>query len=194
MAVHEVSLKEYKSKLSNNRLGLWLFLLSDAFVFAALLVTRFVLLGDTRPELNQGLGLGITALLLVSSFYMNRAETEMAHGNQKGFEKAILITFIIGLIFLVGVVGVEWQLAKSHGLTPDAGQAGAIFYVMTGFHAFHVITGILFIWIVYRNGKRGVYTAERHWGVEAAAVYWHFVDVAWIFFYPALYLMGTVIG
>ena len=64
--------------------------------------------------------------------------------------------------------------------------------MMTGMHAFHVITGLLFLGIVWRNGQRGLYTAEKHWAVEAAAVYWHFVDVVWIFFYPALYLIGTL--
>jgi len=48
--------------------------------------------------------------------------------------------------------------------------------------------------IVLRNGARGLYSQEKHWAVEAAAVYWHFVDVVWIFFYPALYLVGSVIG
>jgi len=64
---------------------------------------------------------------------------------------------------------------------------------MTGMHAFHVLTGVLFLIIILRNGVRGIYTAEKHWAVEAAAVYWHFVDVVWIFFYPALYLIGKVL-
>ena len=192
MTSHTTPLEEYKQKLSNNRLGLWLFVISDSFVFAGLLVTRFVLLGGNRPDLSQGLGLLVTAILLMSSFFMNRAETEMAHGNTKGFLNAILITFTLGVIFLLGVVGVEWQLAGRHGLSTSSGIDGAVFFVMTGYHAFHVLTGVFYVWVVYRNGRRGVYTAERHWGVEACAIYWHFIDVAWIFFYPALYLMGTV--
>ena len=52
--------------------------------------------------------------------------------------------------------------------------------------------GVLFLIVIVRNGLKGKYTAERHWGVEAAANYWHFIDVVWIFFYPALYLIGTV--
>lgn len=194
MATHKVTLKEYKSKLENNRLGLWLFLISDAFIFLGLLVTRFTLLGDSRPELNQFLGLIVTSVLLLSSFLMNRSETEMAQGNQEGFLKNLMGTLILGLVFLVGVVGVEWRIAASHGITPSSGADGAVFYVMTGFHAFHVLTGVLLLYVVYRNGKRGMYTQERHWAVEAAAVYWHFIDVVWIFFYPALYLIGTVIG
>lgn len=194
MTTHKVSLKEYKSKLENNRLGLWLFLVSDTFLFLGLLVTRFSLLKGTRPELNQFLGLAVTAVLLLSSFFMNRSETQMAHGNQEGFLKNLRGTLILGLVFLVGVVGVEWRLAAAHGVTPSSGPEGAVFYVMTGFHAFHVLTGVLLLFVVYRNGQRGLYSAERHWGVEAAAIYWHFIDVVWIFFYPALYLMGSVVG
>jgi len=62
------------------------------------------------------------------------------------------------------------------------GPMGAVFYMMTGMHAFHVLTGLIFLLIVWNNGRKNVYTAEKHWGVEAAAVYWHFVDLVWIFF------------
>jgi cytochrome c oxidase subunit 3 len=178
----------YKEKLSRNRLGLWLFIISDSFVFIGLFVTRFVLMPDTRPDLSQSLGLVITVMLLLSSFFMNRAETEMAHGNREGFLRSILITLVLGTIFLVGVVGVEWRIAH---FGPSDGAQGAVFYVMTGFHAFHVLTGVALLFIVWNNGRKGLYTAEEHWGVEAAAVYWHFIDVVWIFFYPALYLIGS---
>ncbi len=183
----------YAYKTGTNRLGLWLFLLSDSFVFGGLLVSRFNLLGFTRPHLNQILGLGVTVVLLVSSFFMNRAESMMAHGDKKGFLTSTLITIILGAGFVIGVVGVEWQLAAAEGIRASSLVDGGIFYMMTGMHAFHVLTGVIFLWIVYRNARKDVYSAERHWGVEAATVYWHFVDVVWIFFYPALYLIGSVI-
>ncbi len=189
---HDHDHHSYAWKLAANRLGLWLFLLSDSFVFGGLLVTRFNLLGLTRPELNQFLGLIVTAVLLVSSFFMNRAETQIALGNKKGFLISTALTFILGLGFLVGVVFVEWPSAAAEGLTASSGATGGVFYMMTGMHAFHVLTGLIFLVIVMRNGIRGVYTQEKHWGVEAATVYWHFIDVVWIFFYPALYLIGHV--
>ena len=182
----------YAFKTGTNRIGLWLFLLSDSFVFAGLLVSRFNLLGMERPHLNQFLGLIVTAVLLVSSFFMNRAETSMAHGDTKGFLNGIMITMILGLGFVLGVVGVEWQLAKLEEVIVNKDVIGGIFYMMTGMHAFHVLTGLIFLFIVWKNGRKGYYTAEQHWGVEAAAVYWHFVDLVWIFFYPALYLIGTI--
>ncbi len=180
-------------KTATNRLGLWLFLLSDSFVFGALAVARFNLLGLTRPALNQYLGLTVTCVLLLSSFFMNRAEASMEHGDRRGFIIGMVATLILGLVFVAGVLGVEWPSAIAEGVTPSANAAGAIFFMMTGMHALHVVTGLIFLGIVLRNGTRGVYSTEKHWGVEAAAVYWHFVDVVWIFFYPALYLIGKLI-
>ncbi|HAX68485.1 MAG TPA: heme-copper oxidase subunit III [Anaerolineae bacterium] len=188
----------YRYKTGTNRIGLWLFLLSDAFVFAGLMVMRANLLGMTRPHLNQTLGLVVTAVLLVSSFFMNRGETAMKHGDVKAFMNNTLVTFVLGLGFFLGVVFVEWRIAAHEGLTasfgnPSVGPVGGVFYMMTGMHAFHVLTGLIFLGVVWNNARKGVYSAEQHWGVEAAAVYWHFVDLVWIFFYPALYLIGTAV-
>lgn len=181
----------YAYKLATNRLGLWLFFISDSFVFGGLMIARINLLGLTHPHLEQTVGLVVTAILLISSFFMNRAETAMAHGDRKQFVISTAITLVLGILFLVGVVGVEWQIAP---FGPSDGPQGAVFYSMTGFHAFHVLTGVIFLAIVLRNGLRGRYSPEKHWGVEACAIYWHFVDVVWIFYYPALYLVGTVIA
>lgn len=183
------SVTDYQRRLATNRLGLWLFIVSDTFVFGGLMVSRFYLLGDRRPELNATLGLIVTSVLLISSFFMNRAEVSMAHGDRKGFITSTAITLVLGVAFLAGVVGVEWQTAP---FGPADGPEGAVFYMMTGMHAFHVLTGVLFLTVILLNGLKGRYTAERHWAVEAAANYWHFIDVVWIFFYPALYLIGTL--
>src|SRR4030043_1180896 len=184
-----VDRESFAYKLSTNRMGLWLFLISDSFIFGGLMISRINLLGLTRPELIQALGLVVTIVLLISSFFANRAEVSMEYGDHKGFLRSITITLSLGILFLVGVVGVEWQLAP---FGPETNLAGAVFYVMTGFHAFHVLTGVIFLIIVLRNGLRGLYSAEKHWAVEASWVYWHFFDVVWFFFSPALYLIGTL--
>jgi len=196
-AEHEGGHDSYEYKSGTNRLGLWLFLVSDTFVFGGLMVMRINLLGLTHPDLSQFLGLGVTSVLLISSFFMNRGETMIKNGDRKGFLNNTLITFILGLGFLIGVVFVEWRLAAHEGLIasfgdPAKGPVGAVFYMMTGMHAFHVLTGLIFLAIVWNNGRKGLYD-EKHYPVEAAAVYWHFVDVVWIFFYPALYLIGAAI-
>jgi len=186
----DVDRESYAYKLATNRLGLWLFLISDSFIFGGLMISRINLLGLTRPELLQVLGLAVTVVLLISSFFANRAEVSMAYGHRRQFILSLTVTLSLGILFLIGVVGVEWQLAP---FGPETNLAGAVFYVMTGFHAFHVFTGVIFLAIVLRNGLRGLYSAEKHWAVEASVVYWHFIDVVWFFFYPALYLIGTLV-
>ena len=206
-AEHEGDHDSYAYKTGTNRLGLLLFLVSDSFVFGGLMMMRLNLLGLTRPHLSQALGLFVTAVLLISSFFMNRGETLLHNGNRKGFLNNTLITFILGLGFLLGVVLIEWHTVSAiadpilhlfgepeglEPLKPSSGPAGAVFFMMTGMHAFHVLTGLIFLAIVWVNGRRGLYD-EKQYPVEAAAVYWHFVDVVWIFFYPALYLIGTAL-
>jgi cytochrome c oxidase subunit 3 len=188
----EVDDASYDYKAGTNRLGLWLFLVSDTFVFAGLMIMRINLLGLTRPALNQTLGLAVTAVLLISSFFMNRGETMIHNGNRKGFLRNTAVTFVLGLGFLLGVVLVEWRLAIHEGITPGSSPAGAAFFMMTGMHAFHVFTGLILLAIVWINGRKGLYDVKNY-PVEAAAVYWHFVDVVWIFYYPALYLIGTAV-
>jgi len=189
MSAVTTTLAEYRHQLRNNRLGLWLFFVSEAFMFAGLLVSRFYLWGNTRPDLDQFLGLIVTVVLLISSFFMNRAEMAIAHDDRKEFSRSLLITAALGILFLVGVVGFEWQ---GH-IRPTDGAFGAVLYGMTGMHALHVVSGIIFILIVWNNGRKGHYSAERHWGVEACAIWWHYVDLVWVFFYPALYLIGHVV-
>src|SRR5215211_1248651 len=118
----------YDYKAATNRLGLWLFLISDTFVFAGLMIMRVNLLGLSRPELNQFLGLGVTSVLLLSSFFMNRGETLIHNGDRKGFLNNTAVTFLFGLGFLLGVVFVEWRLAIEEGLTPSSGPAGSLFH------------------------------------------------------------------
>jgi cytochrome c oxidase subunit 3 len=177
-----------QGRLRFNRLGLWLFLVTEVFMFGGFLVMRFHLWGNTRPELDQALGLIVTSILLVSSYFMNRAEMAVAHDDRPNFLWSLALTGLLGALFLVGVVGFEW---RGH-VRPTDGVYGAVLYGMTGMHALHVLTGLVIIFFIWRNGRRGRYSSHDYWGVEFCAIYWHFVDVVWVFFYPALYLIGTV--
>lgn len=198
---HEVP---YSTQLRSNRLGLWLFLFSEMFLFGALFTARFVLWGNTRPDLSQEIGLLATAILLFSSYFMYRSEIGAAYGDRTKFLRNALLAALLGTIFLVMVVVMEWNVfgleAELYGielfgnLRATDGVYGGVFYAMTGMHAIHVASGIVLILIIWWNGRRGFYTPERHWGVEGAAIYWHYVDVVWVFFYPALYLMGRAVG
>jgi cytochrome c oxidase subunit 3 len=183
-----------KEQLRHNRLGLWLFFVSEAFLFGGLLAVRFYLWGEHRPELDQFIGLLVTSVLLVSSISMNIAEKGMEHGDRRTFSIGMILTAILGTIFLLGVMVFEWGLFpaiyEGH-LSPSENVYGAVVFAMTGMHALHVISGVIFILIVWNLGRKGHFSPDSHWGVESCAIYWHYVDLVWIFFYPALYLIGT---
>jgi cytochrome c oxidase subunit 3 len=133
---------------------------------------------------------------------VNRAESGMAHDDRKTFSVWMLIAAFLGTLFFIGVVFMEWNIfgleAEIAGvelfghLKPTDGVFGGVFFAMTGMHALHVLSGIILLLIAWNNGRKGHFSSEKHWGVEAAALYWHYVDVIWVFFYPALYLIGNV--
>jgi cytochrome c oxidase subunit 3 len=194
MAVGELELEAHREghaaheeahRPAMNQLGLWFFFLSECFLFAALLSARLFLVGFNEPrEVNQALGLTITMILIASSFTAYMSECGMARGDRAAFLRYILATMFLGAVF-AGGVAVEWSTAEFSVHSPY----GTAFFSMTGLHASHVISGVFLLGLVALQGSRGHYSKESHWGVEAAIKYWHFVDVVWVFFYPALYLI-----
>lgn len=201
--------ESYQIQTRRNRMGFWLFFLSESFLFGGLLVARYYLWGNTRPSMEdtvigpltisyQIIPLAITAVLLLSSFFMNRAEVAIANDDRKTFSRSILLTTLMGLIFLLGVLVFEWgwktvdgQLVLGRHISPTDGVFGAVLYGMTGMHALHVLSGLVLLMLVWNLGRKGHFSPEKHWGVEATAIYWHYVDLVWVFFYPAIYLIGV---
>ena len=96
-----------------------------------------------------------------------------------------------GALFLAGQ-GYEWALLYDEGITAST-TFGAPFFTVTGVHGTHVFVGLIWASLVLIHALSGAYSSEREHGVEIFGLYWHFVDVVWVFFYPALYLMGTVV-
>lgn len=172
-------------QMALNRLGLWFFFLSETFLFGLLAAARFYLNGTETPEhLNQELGLVVTGILLLSSLTAYRAETAITHGNRGHAQVMLLATIALGLVF-AGGVAYEWSIAE---FDPSDGF-GTSFFSMTGMHAAHVITGVFFLILAYRLVARGSFGPGDSWGITAIVMYWHFVDIVWVFFYPTLYLL-----
>jgi cytochrome c oxidase subunit 3 len=191
MSTHASEITTKLQSLTVNRLGLWLFLVSDASFFIALISSRFFVYGtDTPSEINQFLGLGLTVLLLLSSLTAYRAEVGAELGNRTMMTRNILLTIAIGVIFLVGV-GFEWYIALGHEVTWPSKPYGTVLFTLTGVHATHVLTGLLALAVVYFLKRKSIIIGpENSWAVEGAVKYWHLVDVAWVFIYPTLYLVN----
>lgn len=169
-----------------NRLGLWIFMISETFLFSAVISARFITSGTAKPEhLNQALALFLTCVLLVSSISAYLAESAMACGNRRVFLNATRVTVVLGLGFLVGVL-FEWREALEF-FPPDT-IYGSSFVALIGLHSFHVLTGVLALGVVLNLGAIGHFGPEDDWPVEGTVKYWHFVDLMWVIIYPTLYL------
>ncbi len=128
-----------------------------------------------------------TMLLLLSGTTVTWAHHSLIEGDRKGLVRGLACTVVLGLLFTT-CQAIEYSDApfKFNG----GGIYPSIFFLATGFHGFHVIVGTIFLFVCLMRARAGQFTPERHFGFEAAAWYWHFVDVVWLFLFVAVYLWG----
>ncbi|MEQ9559803.1 MAG: cytochrome c oxidase subunit 3, partial [Rhodospirillales bacterium] len=127
-----------------------------------------------------------TLILLTSGATVTVAHHAIRHGDNKMCARWLVYTVILGMIF-TGFQAYEYHHAAfglKDGIYPST------FYLATGFHGFHVIVGTTFLLVCLFRASKGHFTAEKHIGFEAAAWYWHFVDVVWLFLFIAVYWWG----
>ncbi|NOT42252.1 MAG: cytochrome c oxidase subunit 3 [Alphaproteobacteria bacterium] len=128
-----------------------------------------------------------TLVLLTSGTTVTWAHHAVQTGDQKGAINGLGITILLGMLF-TALQAYEYV----HAAFPFAGNVyGATFFMATGFHGFHVIVGTIFLIVCWFRARAGHFTPERHFGFEAAAWYWHFVDVVWLFLFASIYVWGA---
>lgn len=175
----------------NLSFGFPVFLLSESIIFVSFFVTYALLRWKNPNWFPPGVtGLDVpraainTVILVASSGVIYLAERALDRHKLIKFRRLWLLTAALGVIFLVGQV-IEWR-NMPFGL--DAGLAGATFYLLTGFHGLHVLSGvILLLYMYFRSLIPGNYTAG-HQGVSAVSLFWHFVDAIWIILFGLLYI------
>jgi heme/copper-type cytochrome/quinol oxidase subunit 3 len=179
------------------KIGMWVFLISDAFSFAGLLIAMGILRSGRPQWAQQGepaLALGFTALLtflLVSTSLTNvLAWAAAVEGRRRATAALLAVTALGGVLFLVGQYQ-EWFGLWGPGLIEEGLVFGrsaraSTFYVITGYHGLHVLVGVLYITTVLAQYVRGRATAHH---VELLGLYWCFVDFVWIFVFSFVYLM-----
>lgn len=145
-----------------------------------------------EPLSPWGLPLINTLVLLLSGTTVTWAHHAIQHGDQKGLVQGLLITIILGAFF-TALQAVEYAEALSLGMFKFSGGGiyGASFFMATGFHGLHVIIGTIFLTVCLFRALAGHFTPDRHFGFEAAAWYWHFVDVVWLFLFAFIYVLGN---
>lgn len=183
---------------TNPKLGIWLFLASEIMLFGALF-SSYVLLrvnagaewGEHAARLNLPLATFNTAILITSSITMVYAWLQLLLKDLGRYRLYMGLTILLGLVFLVAK-GFEYGEKFSHGLHPSESTFLAIYFTLTGLHGLHVLGGVLVNGFLLGPGSRLWTTAPARFTnrVEIAGVYWHFVDLVWIFLFPTLYLLG----
>jgi cytochrome c oxidase subunit 3 len=128
-----------------------------------------------------------TVVLILSSAVCQFGVRAIRRGDQKTFMRAIGLTAVMGVAFLLLQV-YDYTVLVSEGLTLGGGPFGTTYFTLTGFHGAHVAVGVLMLSVVLIRGRSRAFSAQRHDMVEAVSLYWHFVDVVWVVLFSVLYL------
>ena len=204
--VHEANTGDHTAVVQlHHRYGMILFIASEVMFFVAWFWAYFN--AALYPKAHEGMGTtwppqGVevldpfvfpllnTLILLLSGTTVTWAHHALIHGDREGLKKGLWLTIILGLLFS-GVQAYEYHHAE-FGIAGNI--YGATFFMATGFHGFHVIIGTIFLIVCLARVYRGDFTPRQHFGFEAAAWYWHFVDVVWLFLFISIYVWGSKFG
>ena len=186
------------------RYGMILFIASEVMFFvawfwawfnASLFPSAVESVGGVWPPEGQevldpfGWPLLNTLILLCSGTTVTWAHHALIPGDREGLKKGLWATIALGLLF-TGIQAYEYAHAPFLFVGEEANIYGSAFMMATGFHGFHVIIGTLFLIVCLVRANKGHFTPQQHFGFEAAAWYWHFVDVVWLFLFICIYVWG----
>jgi cytochrome c oxidase subunit III len=201
--------ESYEQQREAASLGMWTFLLTEIMFFGGLFIA-YIVYRWSYPEafiagsrsLDIVLGTVNTGVLIFSSFTMAMAVRCAQLGKNRRVVLFLLSTIVLGSVFL-GIKAVEYHDKFAHHHVPGPGfhLAGAasqahaqmffvLYFAMTGLHALHMIIGAGLLAVMVVLAARGRFSADNHNAIECTGLYWHFVDIVWIFLFPLLYLVG----
>ncbi len=188
--------------------GMWVFLATEVLFFGVLFFGYLVMrlqhpdaFAAASRHTDVVLGTANTAVLLTSSLSVALAVIALERGRRTACEWLLATTVVLGLIFLA-LKGLEYANDAREGLLPwraliaaDLHSGGAhefllMYFVMTGAHALHLIVGVGTIAVMWALVARGTLSAQRTAPLEMGALYWHLIDIVWVFLYPLLYLVS----
>lgn len=200
--------KSAEHEFETSKLGMWLFLVTEIMLFGGLFVA-YVILRSLYPEmfheashhLNKVMGGFNTVVLICSSLSMALAVGAAQRNEKEKSAKLLLITIACAAIFMV-VKYFEYKAKIEHGLLPGGFFHAegshlpktqlffSLYFVMTGIHGLHVLIGIGLIFWLWLRTKRGEFNSNYFTPVEMIGLYWHVVDLIWIYLFPLMYLIG----
>ncbi|BDV42793.1 cytochrome c oxidase subunit III [Geotalea uraniireducens] len=178
------------------RLGIWTFLATEVLLFGGLF-TAYTVFRIAHPaqfhsdylQLNRLFGALNTVVLICSSLSVAIGIAAIRQGKERALQRCLIITLLLAAAFL-GIKYLEWSDHFAHGIYPRTSIFFALYYTMTGLHALHVMAGMGALTTMLVLARRGKFSAEYSTPVEITGIYWHFVDLVWIYLFPLLYLIG----
>jgi len=178
------------------RLGIWGFLATEVLLFGGLF-TAYTVFRMQYPEmfhsqhqhLNKLLGGINTVVLICSSLFVAIGTAAIKKGRVNVLRGCIMATLVLAAAFLC-IKYVEYSEHITRGELPSSNLFFSLYYMMTGLHAVHVLGGMTALAAVYIAAGRGRYSEEYSTPVDIVGIYWHFVDLVWIYLFPMLYLIG----
>jgi cytochrome c oxidase subunit 3 len=181
---------------SSSKLGMWLFLGTEILLFGGLFAAYAIfrakypeMFMEQHLELNKKLGAINTCILIFSSLTMAMGVSAIQRGKQKATAILILITILCGLAF--GVVKYfEYSAKFHHHIYPDTSIFFSLYFMMTGLHMLHVFVGLVILATLLVLTMKGKFNAQYSTPVEIGGLYWHLVDLIWIYLFPLLYLIA----
>jgi len=187
------------------KIGTWLFLLSDAFSFGGLLIAYGILRAGAgvwwppgEPPLGINFTAGLTFLLICSSVTMVLAVAAARDGDRAGTVRFLALTILGGVLFLTGqfheYFGIAGKGLIAHGLVFGHSARATTFFLITSFHGFHVFSGVVLLAVMLVRTRRGLHDGGNHDAIEAAGLFWHFVDLVWILVFTFVYLVPAQPG
>ena len=197
---HFLSRESSGQSANKLRWGMLAFLGSELATFGALFGYYFYIRAGNWgsifvgiPTLTGSLVLINTTLLIASSVTLHYAHVAIRNNKRKKFIGGLLGTLLLGIVFIGGQVYEYYEFIIHESFTLTSGIFASAFFGLTGLHGVHVSLGAVLIGVVTLRGLLGQYSADRHVSVSTASMYWHFVDVVWIFLVVVLYL-GAEVG
>ncbi|MEM7232172.1 MAG: cytochrome c oxidase subunit 3 [Planctomycetota bacterium] len=185
--------------LYNGKMGIWLFLASEVMLFGALFSTYIFLRVSNpgpwppagTPDLSVLLALFNTFVLITSSVTMVMAWASLKAKNPVDARRNILFTVILALVFMV-IKSIEYYGKFSHDVGPSTNVFLGLYFTMTGLHGIHVLGGVVVLGYFAGPGMKMWETEPERFTnrIEITGLYWHFVDLVWIFLFPAIYLLN----
>ena len=187
--------------ISNVVLGMLLFITSEVMFFGGLFAAYFNVRANSPiwPTINPETGeifhvsafplvLPATIILILSSVTCQMAVWGIRRDDRTAYIRAMAVTVVLGIVFLTMQL-IDYSLLGAEGLSLSSGQYGTTYYTLTGFHGAHVFGGVIMLSVVLYRGMAGQFSGKHYDAVEAASLYWHFVDVVWILLFSLLYLL-----